>query len=82
MKRHWRYLVARWGAYPVVWCLAGEGTMPYYLSIAKERDAAEHAPGGIAARLMDWLLRVELRRIRAGRSLPFGGSCLCVAVKA
>ncbi|RPJ50589.1 MAG: DUF4038 domain-containing protein, partial [Chloroflexi bacterium] len=32
MKRHWRYLVARWGAYPVVWCLAGEANMPYYLS--------------------------------------------------
>jgi hypothetical protein len=39
MKRHWRYLVARWGAYPVVWCLAGEGTMPYYLSTSKDRDA-------------------------------------------
>jgi hypothetical protein len=22
--QHWRYLVARYGAYPVVWCLAGE----------------------------------------------------------
>src|SRR5205085_12453744 len=32
MKQHWRNMVARWGAYPVVWCLAGEGTMPYYLS--------------------------------------------------
>jgi len=31
MKQHWRNLVARWGAYPVVWCLAGEGIMPYYL---------------------------------------------------
>ncbi|NVM28438.1 MAG: DUF4038 domain-containing protein [Candidatus Helarchaeota archaeon] len=30
MKAHWRYLIARWGAYPVVWCLAGEATMPYY----------------------------------------------------
>jgi hypothetical protein len=28
MKQHWRYLVARWGALPVVWCAAGEGTMP------------------------------------------------------
>ena len=37
MKRHWRYIVARWGAYPVTWCLAGEGSMPYYLS--KNRDA-------------------------------------------
>jgi Protein of unknown function (DUF4038)/Domain of unknown function (DUF5060) len=32
MKKHWRYLVARWGALPVVWCAAGEGTMPFYLS--------------------------------------------------
>ena len=38
LKQHWRYLVARWGAYPVVWCLAGEGSMPYYLSEDKERD--------------------------------------------
>jgi len=40
MKRHWRYLVARWGAYPVTWCLAGEATMPYYLSKTGEDDAA------------------------------------------
>ena len=38
MKQHWRYLVARYGAYPVVWCLAGEGSMPYYLSEDKEGD--------------------------------------------
>ncbi len=24
MKRHWRYLIARYGAYPVVWIVAGE----------------------------------------------------------
>jgi hypothetical protein len=39
VRKHWRYLVARWGSYPVVWCLAGEGTMPYYLSKTKEQDA-------------------------------------------
>jgi hypothetical protein len=39
VKQHWRYLVARWSAYPVVWCLAGEGTMPYYLSKTKQQDA-------------------------------------------
>ena len=38
MKKHWRHLIARWGAYPVLWCVAGEGTMPYYLSTTKERD--------------------------------------------
>ena len=39
MKKHWRYLVARYGAYPVSWCLAGEATMPYYLSENREKDA-------------------------------------------
>jgi hypothetical protein len=31
MKHHWRYLVARYGALPVVWCVAGEINLPYYL---------------------------------------------------
>ena len=30
VKRHWRNLIARYGAYPVTWCLAGECTMPTY----------------------------------------------------
>jgi len=40
MQRHWRNIIARWGAYPVVWCVAGEGAMPYYLSKngPKDRD--------------------------------------------
>src|ERR1022692_1331423 len=50
MKRHWRYLLARWGAHPAIWCLAGEGTMPYYLAADKERDRAMQkrgwTPGG------------------------------------
>jgi len=45
VKQHWRYLVARWGAYPVIWCLAGEGSMPYYLSKQKEQDAADQKRG-------------------------------------
>jgi len=45
MKQHWRYLVARWGAYPVIWCLAGEGSMPYYLSKQKEQDTVEQKRG-------------------------------------
>ncbi|HTU22968.1 MAG TPA: DUF4038 domain-containing protein, partial [Gemmataceae bacterium] len=31
MKKHWRYLAARYGALPVVWCVAGEVNLPYYL---------------------------------------------------
>ncbi len=38
MRQHWRYLIARWAAYPVIWCLAGEATMPYYLSDHAEED--------------------------------------------
>jgi hypothetical protein len=45
VKQHWRYLIARWSAYPVVWCLAGEGTMPYYLSKTKEQDAETQKHG-------------------------------------
>jgi len=38
IKKHWRYLVARYSALPVVWCLSGEYDMPYYLSKDKEKD--------------------------------------------
>ena len=40
MKKHWRYLLARYGAYPVIWCMAGEATMLYYLSPAKQDEQA------------------------------------------
>jgi len=45
MKQHWRTLIARWGAYPVVWCLAGEAAMPYYLSADKENDRKAQVAG-------------------------------------
>ena len=45
MKQHWRNLIARWGAYPVIWCLAGEGTMPYYLSKTPKEDSAVQKRG-------------------------------------
>jgi hypothetical protein len=45
VKQHWRYLIARWGAYPVVWCLAGEGTMSYYLSKTRQQDAETQKHG-------------------------------------
>ncbi|MEO6437517.1 MAG: DUF4038 domain-containing protein [Tepidisphaeraceae bacterium] len=38
MKKHWRYVIARWGAYPTFWCTAGEGAMPYYLAADKPKD--------------------------------------------
>lgn len=45
MKQHWRTLVARWSSLPVIWCLAGEGTMPYYLSKTAEQDKTVQRQG-------------------------------------
>ena len=45
IERHWRYVIARWAAHPVVWCLAGEGSMPFYLSDRKEQEKAELEEG-------------------------------------
>lgn len=30
LERHWREIVARWSALPVVWCIAGEAGLPHY----------------------------------------------------
>ncbi|GAA1840551.1 apiosidase-like domain-containing protein [Asanoa iriomotensis] len=30
MRRHWREVIARWSALPVVWCVAGEVGLPHY----------------------------------------------------
>ncbi|MDZ4763114.1 MAG: DUF4038 domain-containing protein [Chloroflexota bacterium] len=32
LEKHWRYLIARYGAYPVMWCCAGEALLPWYQS--------------------------------------------------
>ena len=31
LKAHWRYLIGRYGAWPVIWCTAGEANLPWYL---------------------------------------------------
>lgn len=41
MKQHWRYIIARWGALPVIWVAAGEQAMPWYLSGNKESEVQE-----------------------------------------
>jgi hypothetical protein len=43
LKRHWRYLIARYGAYPVIWILAGE--------IPEETKAGKGAWAEVAAYL-------------------------------
>ena len=43
-RKHWRNLVARYGAYPLVWCIAGELELPMYSRLsdpeARKRDGA------------------------------------------
>ncbi len=39
MQLHWRYIMARWGALPVIWIAAGEQTMPWYLSNNRENES-------------------------------------------
>lgn len=60
-------------------------TIPTWLGICraeKQKHAvSEHDPGGFAGWMMERMLELELRRLRAGKRFPFGGSCFCVAVK-
>lgn len=60
-------------------------TIPTWLGMGyaerPEIAVSEHTPGGPAAWVMDRMLGLELRRLRAGKRSPLGGSCLCVAVK-
>ncbi len=44
-KQHWRYLVARYGALPVVWCVAGEANLPWYLAPGFPYDDREQVKG-------------------------------------
>lgn len=50
IHKHWRYLVARYAAYPVVWCVAGEALMLYYL----QQPSAEEAEQKRAALRSAW----------------------------
>lgn len=38
LKRYWRYLIARYGAYPAVWTVAGEAALTWYPAKGEERD--------------------------------------------
>ena len=60
-------------------------TVPSLLGLRRgvdeQRQATEHTQGGLAAIIIDRLLEHEARRIAAGGTVPFGTSCLAVAVK-
>lgn len=41
LKQHIRNMIARWGAYPILWCAAGETTMLPYLDGGKQSEIQE-----------------------------------------
>lgn len=45
MQAHWRYLIARYAAWPVVWCAAGEANLPWYLAPGFPYDDRKQAQG-------------------------------------
>jgi hypothetical protein len=45
LKKHWRYVMARYGAYPIVWNLCGEVSLPYYLVEWTDQKIAEQRRG-------------------------------------
>jgi hypothetical protein len=40
MKHYWRYVIARYGAFPVTWTVAGETTLTYYLLKQDQKQGA------------------------------------------
>ena len=51
-------------------------------SAVVENATSHHTPSPVARRMMDTLLAPEVTRIKSGRAIPFGTSCLVAAVKA
>lgn len=45
VKQHWRYLIARYGAMPVVWCAGGEANLPWYLAKGFPYDDRKQVTG-------------------------------------
>ncbi|MBW1639737.1 DUF4038 domain-containing protein [Microbacterium resistens] len=54
--RHWREMIARWSAYPVVWCISGEPNLPNYDELKDARAGltraaqAQREAGGVSVR--------------------------------
>lgn len=61
-------------------------SLPYRLGMKKLADARvnqkkDHDNKGIAATILNNILRFELKRLKKGKSLLFGGSCMVIAQK-
>lgn len=50
VRKHWRNLVARYGAYPVVWCVCGEVELPTYSHLSRTATLEDEK----AAQIKGW----------------------------
>jgi SAM-dependent methyltransferase len=67
----------------LVWPIFIFRTLPsrFGLRAVQKMNKNEHASEGLIRKLINSLLKKEIRAIRAGRSLSFGSSIVCVAKK-
>ncbi len=56
-RAHWRYLIARYSAWPVVWCAAGEANLPYYTVKNFPYDDREQVHGW--TRVLEYIRRTD-----------------------
>lgn len=57
MMRHWHEVVARWAAYPVVWCVAGEAGLPHYSQL--DEPGLDEVVAGLSAGWRDIAAQVR-----------------------
>ncbi len=73
VKRHWRYLVARYGAYPVVWCIGGEVMDAARTRMKELRQADTRSEDDMKEECRRWAMEGWTEVARYVRSLdPFG----------
>lgn len=77
MHRHWREMVARWAAYPIVWCLSGEPTLALYedmltVTARLEREAnGEEISRAAVIQVLEPVIQVQLALFnRIAHALP------------
>ena len=82
MNRHWRYLIARYGAYPVVWIVGGEASGPQWTDVAKyvrttdpyRRPTTAHPPSSGRRSLTDDTV-LDFDMLQTGHGGGWGAPC-------
>ena len=74
MQRYWRYIIARYGAYPVTWTLAGETTLIYYLTDDERREGVRQFQRDGWAKVAAYIQKIDpFERILTAHPGPASG---------